>query len=173
MNADKTKSDPAYLRSSAAKSVVLSPEVRPFGLRFITFATFFFGREPALFIAADSTMGVQSFQDELRGRGANGVRLIGRETQRLGLLHQTLDPAELLHHTGRVDVLVEFQGAAEIEPLNDVRHVRALEMAVIDLADRGANQFPGHGVAALQLALVFQLQLAGDGGEGRVEIQDS
>ena len=54
-----------------------------------------------------------------------------------------------------------------------LRDVRALEIAVVDLADRGANQLPRDGVAALQLALVFELQLAGDRGQRRVEIQDS
>ncbi len=42
---------------------------------------------------------------------------------------------------------------------------------VVDLADGDADQFAGDGVAALEFAFVFQLDLAGDGGQRGVDIE--
>ncbi len=85
--------------------------------------------------------------------------------------HQSLNGRQLLHHGGGIDALIELQRTAQIEPLDDLPDVGALEILVVDLAHRNADQLAGHGVAAFQLAFVLQLELAGDGGQGGVDIE--
>ena len=92
------------------------------------------------------------------------IRLVLAQAERLGLLHQPLYGAQLPHHGGGIDGLIELERAAEIEPFDHLRKIDALEVLVVDLADGGADQFAGHGIAAFELALVFQFELAGDGG---------
>ena len=80
---------------------------------------------------------------------------------------------ELLHHGGGIHGLIELERAAEVEPLDDLREVDAFEVLVVDLADGGADEFAGHGVAALEFAFVFEFELAGDGGQGGVDVDDA
>ena len=69
--------------------------------------------------------------------------------------------------------LGNFQFAAHLKPLHDGLKVGVAQVLGEYLADGGANQFAGDGVGALQLAFVFQFQLAGDGGNGGVDIRDA
>ena len=59
-------------------------------------------------------------------------------------------------------VSVEADVAAEFEPLNDIRDVRAFEVGAVDFADGGSDQLTGDGVASLELAFVLQLELPGN-----------
>src|SRR5581483_11458822 len=125
----RKKSDRARIRSSALmpKSSPLYREYRTFTVpplsrlvklpsrplpRLAAFGLIspaLLGREASLFAAADPAMRVQAFQNELRRRGADGVRFVHANAQRGGLLHQPLNPPELLHHGSRIDVFVQLQ----------------------------------------------------------------
>src|SRR5439155_12142319 len=72
-----------------------------------------------------------------------------------------------------IDPLIELERAAQVEPLYDLRDVRAVKILVVGFAHRTADQLARHGVAALQLAFVFQLELAGNRGQGSVNIEDA
>ena len=81
-------------------------------------------------------------------------------------------PANCRTMVAELDVLVQLQRAAQVEPLHDLRNVGAFEVVVVDLAHGGADQLARHRVAALQLAFVFQFELAGDGRQRGVDIDD-
>src|ERR1022692_1869442 len=133
-------------RSSAANLllgslVILPAEIWALALAlFPRLALLLLGGEAPLFAAADPAMRVQSLQHEFRRRGPYGIRLVGSESQGLGLLHQSLNPAELLHHGGRVHVLIQLQRASQIEPLDNLADVGALEIVVVDLPDRKSTR---------------------------------
>src|ERR1039458_2022885 len=124
---------------------------------------FVFGGEAALFVAADAAVGVQPFENKLGGGGAHAIGLVFGEAERLGFLHQALYGVQLADHGGGIDGLIELERAAEIEPFDDLRKIDALEVLVVDLADGGADQIAGHGIAAFELALVFPPELPGVG----------
>src|SRR5580700_8808873 len=170
-SASMPKSSPVYLEyltfieergSSPARAqarpplVILTAQVRPLRRPFLArrFALALSRAEFPLLVAADPPVRVQTLQHELRGRCAHRIRLVGRELQRLQLLHQALDRSQRMHHGRRVLALVEFQRAAQIEPLHNLRHVGAFEILVVNLAYGHANQLTRHRIAALQLALV-------------------
>src|SRR5467141_2546481 len=67
----------------------------------------------------------------------------------------------------------ELEFAAELEPLDYGLEVDVGEILAEDAADGSANEFTGDGVRALELAFVFELQFAGDGGKGSVDISDA
>src|ERR1035438_7542569 len=134
---------------------------------------FVFGGEAALFVAADAAVGVEPFEDELGGGGAHAIGLVFGEAERLRLLHEALNGVQLPDHGGGIDGLIELERTAEIEPFYDPRKIDALEVLVVDLADGSADQIAGHGIAAFELALVFQFELAGDGGERGVNVGDA
>src|ERR1035437_5797352 len=113
------------------------------------------------------------FEDELGGGGARAYGLVFGEAERPGLLHQALNGIQLADHGGGIDGLIELERAAEIEPFDHRRKINALEVLVEDLADGGADEIAGDGIAAFEFALVFQFEFAGDGGEGGVDIGDA
>ena len=129
------------------------------------------GGEAGFFIAADAFVRVQSFQDELARGGTHRIRFTRAQAEQFGFREQTLNSAELFHHMPGGDALVEFQRAAQFEPLDDLRHVLALKILGEHLADGQANQFARHGVATLELALIFKLDLAGDGGKRGIDVK--
>ena len=47
------------------------------------------------------------------------------------------------------------------------------KVAVVDLADGSADEFAHHRIGAAHLAFVFQLELAGDAGQGGVDVADA
>src|ERR1035438_6287323 len=132
-----------------------------------------FGGVAAFFIAADAAVGVEAFEDELGGGGAHAIGLVFGEAERLGLLHEALYGVQLADHGGGIDGLIQLERAAEIEPFDDLRKIDALEVLVVNLADGGADEFAGDGIAAFEFALVFQFELAGDGGKGGVNVGDA
>src|ERR1035437_8487013 len=132
-----------------------------------------FGGEAAFFVAADAAGGVEPFEDELGGGGARAIGLVRGEAERAGLLHQALYGVQLADHGGGIHGLIELERAAEIEPFDHRRKINALEVLVEDLADGGADEIARHAIAAFELALVFQLEFAGDGGQGGVDVGDA
>ncbi len=169
MTATPHASAPAITRS-----VELAPLARPCGLSSGSAggSLALFGREPALFRTADAPVRVQPFQNELARRRAHLVRLIGCQAQRARLLHQPLDRARAARTiSAGIDILAQFQRAADIEPLNHRLHVDAFEVAVEDLAHGDADQFAPHRIAAFEFAFVFQFDLAGDGRQRGVDVQ--
>src|SRR5690606_34381134 len=62
--------------------------------------------------------------------------------------------------------------SAEIEPFNDAAGVCAVEHAAEDDTDRGADQVARHLLGSAQFALVLELELARNRGEGGIEIGD-
>jgi hypothetical protein len=69
-------------------------------------------------------------------------------------------------------LVVELDGAAEVEPLLDLLGVGVGEVAVEDVGDGGADDLADDGVGALHLAFVLELDLAGDAGERGVDVAD-
>src|SRR5579871_2522644 len=53
------------------------------------------GHESDLLVAADAAMGVQTLQNKFGCRCAQRIRLISSQSERPGLLHQTLNVVEL------------------------------------------------------------------------------
>ena len=51
--------------------------------------------------------------------------------------------------------------------------LRAVEVLVVGLGDRRANQFASHVVGALHLAFVFEFEFAGDRGQRSVDVADA
>src|SRR4051812_11911369 len=100
--------------------VVLAPEVRTLSAAATLFpgsgALFLLGGKATLFTAADPAMSVQALEHELRGGCPYRIGFVVGEPQRFGLFHQTLNAAQLLHHGGRIDILIELQGAAQVKP---------------------------------------------------------
>ena len=81
-----------------------------------------------------------------------------------------------LHLAGALEQLrrrqrfIDLELAAEVEPFGDLAHVGVREPSVVDDRDGAADQFASDVVGPLQLPLVFQLELSGDGGNRCVDI---
>ncbi len=63
--------------------------------------------------------------------------------------------------------------AAQFKPLHYLLEIVGAEVAVKGLGHRGLDDLARHRIGALDLAFVFQFQLAGDGGHGSVDIGDA
>src|SRR5581483_7300820 len=129
--------------------------------------------ESPLLATSDAAMRVQAFEDEFTGGSAHGVGLVGGEAERLGFFHESLNAVQAAYHRGRIDRFIELERSAEVEPLDDLRDVGAFEVMVVDLADGDADEFARHGVAALELAFVLELELPGDGGQRGVQVENA
>ena len=87
--------------------------------------------------------------------------------------------AQALHLAGARQQLVRRQGvvdlqrAAEIEPVGDLLQLDAGEVAGEDIADGAADDVAGDVVGAAELALVFELELAGNGRQRRIDVGDA
>ena len=129
--------------------------------------------EAPLLAAADSTMRPQAFENHLRGGGrARGVFAI-LYSEAADVLHQSLNLRELVVTLGSRGELGEFQLAADFKPLYDSLEIYFSKMFAEDAADGGANQLAGDGVGSLELAFVFEFELAGDGGKRGINIGDA
>ncbi len=70
-------------------------------------------------------------------------------------------------------LVVELDGAAEVEPLLDLLRVDAGEVGVVDAGDGLADELAHDDVGALELALVLELDLAGDAGKRGEDVADA
>src|SRR5262249_49280676 len=131
------------------------------------------GGVAALFGPADLFLGVETFEDEVDGRRDERRRRAWRQAGPFGQLAETPNAARLLDElTGRCRVAGR-QRPAEVEPLDDRARVDAVEHAGEDRAARGADQIARHLLGAAQLALVLELELAGDRWQRRVDVGDA
>src|ERR1051326_7179768 len=154
----------AVFRLSIPQSPLLVIPARRLRLRIIgsRFAPARLGCETDLFIPADPTVGVQTFQDEFGRGGTHGIRLARAQSKKLGLIEQALNARQLLDHLCRWSGLIQLQRSTQLEPLHDAGEVLAVENPRKYFAHREANQFARDGVAAFELAFVLQLELPGD-----------
>src|SRR5690242_5804103 len=126
---------------------------------------------PQLLRARDLLLGDEPLQHQLAGRDHRGGVLRRREPYLRHQVEQPRNDAEALEAGVGALVARDLQGAAFVEPVHDVVHVGAAHAR----AERGARGAPdqvfGDGLGALQLTLVFELELAGDGGQRRVDVR--
>ena len=87
---------------------------------------------------------------------------------------QTLHlPGARSTHVRGAHRVVQLQAAAEVEPLDDLAGVEVREVAVGDVATAPRTRSRADGLGALQLALVLQLELAGDRRQRGVDVGDA
>ena len=126
------------------------------------------GVEAALLVAADALVRPQSFQNEFRRpRPASGASL-GFAPSALTCSSNPWMPLQrgkLLGGAGASPALSTRRPARTTASTGC--RLRRSRCCVKHLADGGANQFARDVVGALQLAFVFQFQLAGDGRQRR------
>ena len=70
-------------------------------------------------------------------------------------------------------IFVEFQAAAQFEPLDNLAEIGVVEIRREDFAYRVANDLSGHCVATFEFAFVFQFELSGNGGQGRIQVHNA
>src|SRR3954453_15529525 len=117
---------------------------------------------PQLLAPADPLGGGEALEHQLAGGHGAGVVRLGREAHILHHVEQAGDHRETLVAELAPLVARHLERAALVEPGDDADQVGAAGALLKPLARRAADQLARDGVAALQLALVLQLQLAGD-----------
>src|SRR5207249_4980846 len=86
------------------------------------------------------------------------------------LVHQALNVAESLQHFAGSGIFRKLDLTAKIKPLNHLLHVGAAEILIVSFGNRAADEFAANVIGALHLTFVFELQLAGDGRQGGIDI---
>src|SRR5258708_7004000 len=86
-------------------------------------------------------------------------------------VEQPRDGAEALETGVGALIARDLQRAALVEPVHDVVHVRAAHPRGERRARRAPDQVLGDHLGALQLALVLELELAGDRGQGGIHVR--
>ncbi len=125
-----------------------------------------------LFAARDALLGDEPLEHQLARRHHRRRIFLAGEPHLFDQREQAGDDGEALEQ--RLGALVgrDLEGAAFIEPVDDVVHVRAAHSALKRAAGGSADQVLGDRLRALQLALVLELELAGDRRQRRVHIGD-
>src|SRR5213083_1504200 len=119
-------------------------------------------RVAQLFAARDALFGDEPLEDQLARRDHRRRVLLGREPRVVHEGEQARYDAEPLETRLRPLVGADLQGPALVEPVDDVVHVGPADPGLERLARGAADQLLGDRLRPLQLALVLQLQLAGD-----------
>jgi hypothetical protein len=115
----------------------------------------------------------QALEHQLARRHGHAGLARARQAGRLDERHQPGHHAEALEERVGVLVVRDLQRAALVEPVHDGVAVGTAQPVVVHGAGRAADQLLRDGVRAGQLALVLELQLAGNGGHGRVHVGDA
>src|ERR1700728_2151537 len=136
-------------------------------------ATLFAGGEGAGFGAGDLLVGGHAFEEELGCGDGDFDRGARVDLQRREFVEEALDGMELGEDGLRGLLVVEFDGAAEVEPLLDLLGVGVGEVGVVDVGDGLADELADDDVGTLHLAFVLELDLAGDAGEGGEDVADA
>src|SRR5262245_27428261 len=115
-----------------------------------------------IFGAGNAARRYQPLEHQLAG--GHDVRriLLAGEPHPVHQVEQARHDAEALEQCFGALVGGDFQGAAFVEPVHDVVDVGAADARLERLAGRALDEVLGDGVGALQLALVFQLELPRD-----------
>src|ERR1700733_8651287 len=117
-------------------------------------------REFLLFVPADALLSIEPFENELRRRCAQRIRAAHPHAKLRRKLEQFRHPAQLFQQRLRFHSLIQAQCAAQIEPLHHLPQIDAVKMRMEDFRHRYANNLARHGIAALQFALIFELELS-------------
>src|SRR4051794_24358 len=125
-----------------------------------------------LFAPTDPLLRRQTFQEQLTGGYLAGGILPGGQPKLVDQLDQAGDDAESLEADLRSFVAGYLESTTLIEPGYDLAEVGASHALFQDPAGRAPDQIAGDGVSALQLALIFQLQLTGNRWHGGVDVAD-
>src|SRR6267143_3772588 len=115
----------------------------------------------ALFAAANPPVRPQTFQNHLSSSGGGAGILAIFHAEPLDVLRQPLDFRKLLVSLWRGEQFRQFQLPAHFEPLNDRLETDFGKVFAEHAADGRSNQLARNSVRAFQLALVFELELAG------------
>ena len=127
----------------------------------------------ALVTAPDLLQRVQPLEHEVdAGREQRGRRL-RLHAGGVRELDEPLHLARVLQHVLGAHDVRELQRAAEIEPFDHLPRLEMRQVAVGHVRDGGANQLAPDHLGALQLALVFHLELARDRRQRCVDVGDA
>src|SRR5471032_1080955 len=131
----------------------------------------FRGGVAAVVAAADFLLRVEPLEHEVDGRRHGRRGRAAGDARALGQLADALYAARFGDHLVRRRAVAERQRSAEVEPFDDRPRVHALEASREDRADGGADEVAGDLLGAAQLALVLELELAGDRRQRRIEVR--
>src|ERR1700733_11900343 len=127
----------------------------------------------ALLTTSDASMRPQAFEDHFCcGRRRSRVLVIA-DAEFSDVLHQPLDFRKLFVAFRGRRQLRQFQFAAQFKPLNHWLEADFAESLAENAPDCRTNQFASDRVRAFELAFVFELKLAGDRWQRRVNIGDA
>src|SRR6266571_2334113 len=130
-------------------------------------------RVPQLLAARDALLGHEALEHELARRHHRAGILLGREADLVDEVEQPRDHAEALQAGLRALVHRDLEGAALVEPVDAVVDVGAADARLEGLAGGAPDQILRDDLGTLELTLVFELELAGDGGQRRVDVGDA
>src|SRR2546426_10118779 len=116
-----------------------------------------------LLAAGDTFFSDEAFEHQLTRRHDRRRILLGRQPHLIDEIEQTGDDGEAFQQRLGALVRRDLERTAFIEPVHDVVHVGAAHPALERPAGRAADQILGNRLRALQLPLVLELELAGDG----------
>src|SRR4051794_5485388 len=125
-----------------------------------------------LFAPTDPLLRCQPFQQQLTGGHLASGILPGGQPKLVDKLNQPGDDAESLEADIRPFIPGYLESATLIEPGDDLAEVGASHSLFQYPAGRAPDQITGDGVSALQLALILQLQFAGNRWHGGVDVAD-
>src|SRR5207249_10242300 len=128
---------------------------------------------PELLVARDPLLGHQPLEHQLARRDHGARVLLGGEAHLVHQVEQAGYDAEALEAALRALVHGDLERSAFVEPVDDVVHVGAAYPGLERLSGGAPDQVLGDRFGALQLALVFELELARDGGQGGVDVRDA
>ncbi len=127
----------------------------------------------AFIAAADLLQRVEPFEHEIHARGQERRRRLRRNSRRVRQFHQALHFARAGEQVVGAGRIGQLQAAAQVEPFDNLPCLEMREVAVGDAADGRANQFARDRLGALELALVFHLELARNRRQRGIDVGDA
>src|SRR5579859_2359335 len=118
-------------------------------------------------------MSYKALEQELGSCDSSGWIVRGFNLQRRELLEQALNLPEISESRGTRLVIVQLHRASQVEPLLDLLCVDFGKVAVVDLANSGADELANDSVGATHLALVLEFQLACDSRKRGIDVADA